>query len=62
MLDQGGLRLPPDQARDHGTPQPRVERALYADVRGLTTRRLHQGTTTFEIAIDFVDNLLTVRG
>jgi len=35
--------------------------ALYVDVRGLTTRRLHQGETTFEITIDLVDHALVVR-
>ena len=34
---------------------------LYVDVRGLTTRRLHRGDTTFEIALDFVDHALVVR-
>ena len=35
--------------------------ALYVDVRGLTTRRLHHRDTTFEITIDFVDHALIVR-
>jgi hypothetical protein len=35
--------------------------ALYVDVRGLTTRRLHHRGTTFEIAIDFVDHTLIVQ-
>src|SRR4051812_40220990 len=30
--------------------------SLYVDVRGLTTRRLHQHDTTFDITIDFVDH------
>jgi len=34
---------------------------LYVDVRGLTTRRLHQGDTTFQIDFDFVDHSLVVR-
>ena len=34
---------------------------LYVDVRGLTTRRLHQGETTFQIDFDFVDHSLVVR-
>jgi hypothetical protein len=34
---------------------------LYVDVRGLTTRRLHQGDTTFQIDFDFVDHALFVR-
>ncbi len=35
--------------------------ALYVDVRGLTTRRLHHRDTTFDIALDFVDHALIVR-
>jgi hypothetical protein len=35
--------------------------ALYVDVRGLTTRRLHHGGTTFDITIDFVDHAVIVR-
>jgi Family of unknown function (DUF5996) len=35
--------------------------ALYVDVRGLTTRRLHHRDTTFEITIDFIDDTLIVR-
>ncbi|MFL5955078.1 MAG: DUF5996 family protein [Gaiellaceae bacterium] len=36
--------------------------ALYVDVRGLTTRRLHaRNGVTFEIAFDFVDHRLVVR-
>jgi uncharacterized protein DUF5996 len=34
--------------------------ALYTDVRGLSTRRLHHRDTTFEIAIDFLDHALIV--
>jgi hypothetical protein len=34
---------------------------LYLDVRGLTTRRLHAGGTTFQIDFDFVDHRLVVR-
>jgi hypothetical protein len=34
---------------------------LYVDVRGLTTRRLHQHDTTFQIDFDFVDHSLIVR-
>jgi uncharacterized protein DUF5996 len=34
---------------------------LYVDVRGLTTRRLHQGDTTFQIDFDFIDHSLIVR-
>jgi hypothetical protein len=35
--------------------------ALFVDIRGLTTRRLHHRDTTFEIALDFVDHALLVR-
>jgi hypothetical protein len=35
--------------------------ALYVDVRGLATRRLHHRDTTFEITLDFVDHALIVR-
>jgi uncharacterized protein DUF5996 len=31
------------------------------DVHGLTTRRLHHRGTTFEIALDFVDNSVVVQ-
>jgi len=34
---------------------------LYVDVRGLTTRRLHAGGTTFQIDFDLVDHRLVVR-
>jgi Family of unknown function (DUF5996) len=34
---------------------------LYVDVRGLTTRRLHQEDATFQIDFDFVDHSLIVR-
>jgi hypothetical protein len=34
--------------------------ALYVDVRGLTTRRMHCRGTTFEIAFDLVDHALVV--
>jgi hypothetical protein len=34
---------------------------LYVDVRGLTTRRIHAGGTTFQIDFDFVDHRLVVR-
>jgi hypothetical protein len=33
---------------------------LYVDVHGLTTRRLHQNGTTFQIEFDFLDHLLKV--
>lgn len=35
--------------------------ALYVDVRGLTTRRLHRPAATFEIALDLLDHRLVVR-
>jgi hypothetical protein len=35
--------------------------SLYVDVRGLTTRRLHAGGTTFQIDLDLVDHALVVR-
>ena len=38
-----------------------MERPLYVDVRGLTTRRLHHHGTTFEIGFDFVDHALVVQ-
>jgi hypothetical protein len=34
---------------------------FYVDVRGLTTRRMHRGDATFDIAFDFVDHALVVR-
>jgi len=34
---------------------------LYVATRGLTTRRLHRGDTTFEIDFDFIDHSLIVR-
>jgi hypothetical protein len=35
--------------------------ALYVDVRGLSTRRLHHRGTSFEIALDFVDHALVIQ-
>jgi Family of unknown function (DUF5996) len=35
--------------------------ALYVDVRGLSTRRLHHHGTSFEIALDFVDHALVIQ-
>src|ERR1700674_4482977 len=35
--------------------------ALYVDVRGLTTRRLHHLGTTFEITIDFFEHALIIQ-
>ncbi len=52
----GKIRLATTPPRNHWWNVP-----LYVDVRGLTTRRLHQHDTTFEITIDFVDHALIVR-
>jgi hypothetical protein len=52
----GKIRLATTPPRNHWWNVP-----LYVDVRGLTTRRLHQDQTTFEITIDFVDNAVIVR-
>jgi hypothetical protein len=52
----GKIRLAATAPRNHWWNVP-----LYVDVRGLSTRRLHHGDTTFEITIDFVDHALIVR-
>jgi hypothetical protein len=52
----GKVRLATTPPRNHWWNVP-----LYVDVRGLTTRRLHRGETTFEITFDFVDHALVVR-
>ena len=52
----GKIRLASTPPRNHWWNAP-----LYVDVRGLTTRRLHQGDTTFQIDFDFVDHSLIVR-
>jgi hypothetical protein len=52
----GKIRLATTAPRNHWWNVP-----LYVDVHGLSTRRLHQGDTTFEITIDFVDHALVVR-
>jgi hypothetical protein len=52
----GKVRLATTAPRNHWWNAP-----LYVDVRGLTTRRLHRGDTTFEISFDFVDHALVVR-
>ncbi len=44
------MRLATPPPRNHWWHVP-----LYVDVRGLTTRSLHHGDTTFEIATDLVD-------
>jgi hypothetical protein len=41
--------------------RPTNDVSLYIDVRGLTTRRLHQNGATFQIDFDFVDHALLVR-
>ena len=51
------IRLASTAPRNHWWNVP-----LYVDVRGLTTRRLHnEGGTAFEILVDFVDDALVVR-
>jgi hypothetical protein len=52
----GKIRLATTAPRNHWWNVP-----LYVDVRGLTTRRLHHGRTTFDITLDFVDHALVVR-
>ena len=52
----GKIRLATTPPRNHWW-----NAALYVDVRGLTTRRLHHQGTTFEINIDFVDHALVVE-
>jgi Family of unknown function (DUF5996) len=52
----GKVRLATTAPRNHWW-----NAALYVDVRGLTTRRLHHDETTFQIDLDFVDHSLVVR-
>jgi hypothetical protein len=52
----GKVRLATTPPRNHWWHVP-----LYVDVRGLTTRSLRRGDTTFEIAFDLVDHELVVR-
>jgi len=52
----GKVRLQSSAPRNHWW-----HAALYVDVRGLTTRRMQQGATTFEIALDLVDHAAVVR-
>ena len=52
----GKVRLATTPPRNHWWNAP-----LYVDVRGLTTRRLHQAGTTFDIALDFVDHAVVIR-
>ena len=52
----GKVRLASTPPRNHWWHVP-----LYLDVRGLTTRRMHAGAVSFELAFDFVDHRLVVR-
>jgi hypothetical protein len=52
----GKIRLATTPPRNHWRNV-----ALYVDVRGLTTRRLHHEGTTFDITLDFVDHAVVVR-
>src|SRR3954453_20667743 len=52
----GKIRLATTAPRNHWWNVP-----LYVDVRGLTTRRLHHGDTTFDLTLDFVDHAMVVR-
>ena len=52
----GKIRLATTAPRNHWW-----NAALYVDVRGLTTRRLHHRGTTFEIRLDFLDHALVVQ-
>src|SRR5947207_12841983 len=52
----GKIRLATTAPRNHWWNVP-----LYVDVRGLTTRRMHHGDTTFDITIDFEDHAVVVR-
>ena len=52
----GKIRLATTAPRNHWW-----NAALYVDVRGLTTRRLHHRGTTFEIRLDFLDHALLVQ-
>jgi hypothetical protein len=51
----GKVKLAATPPRNHWWNVP-----LYVDVRGLTTRRLHQGQVSFQIDFDFVDHRLVV--
>jgi hypothetical protein len=52
----GKIRLATTAPRNHWW-----NAALYVDVRGLTTRRLHHRDTTFELTIDLIDHALIAR-
>lgn len=51
----GKIRMSTTPPRNHWWHVP-----LYVDVRGISTRRMHHGGTTFEITFDFVDRALVV--
>lgn len=52
----GKIRLATTPQRNHWW-----NAALYVDVRGITTRRLHHRDTTYEITLDFLEDALVVR-
>ena len=52
----GKVRLATTTPRNHWWNVP-----LYVDVRGLTTRRLHQNGLEFELALDFLDDALIAQ-
>jgi hypothetical protein len=52
----GKVKLATTQPRNHWWNV-----ALYVDVRGLTTRRLTHGDTSFDLTFDFVDHRLVLR-
>jgi hypothetical protein len=52
----GKVRLATTAPRNHWWNVP-----LYVDVRGLTTRRMRHGGTTFQIDLDLVDHAVRVR-
>jgi hypothetical protein len=52
----GKIRLATTPPRNHWW-----NASLYVDVRGLTTRRLQNRGTTFEVTIDFLDHALRVQ-
>src|SRR2546428_11934669 len=52
----GKIRLATTAPRNHWWNVP-----LYVDVRGLTTRRMHQHDIAFSVDFDFIDHRLVVR-
>ena len=52
----GKVKLATTPPRNHWWNVP-----LYVDVRGLTTRRLTQGGTSFDLTFDFIDHHLVLR-